>query len=77
MSINDGDTVSLRPVFTKEANKECEQRIKSVAYILSVEGKMMRQATKDFTLCAYNLTYMGKDSHLLKDINSKPIKYII
>lgn len=74
----DGDTVTVRPVYTKEANAECEQRIKSNAYVLNIEGKFMREFGKDFTLCCYNLTHTfdGKDE-LLKDINAKPPKYKI
>lgn len=75
--LDDGDCVSCRPCFSKEANKECEDRINSVAYILSVEGKMLRNATKDFTLCAYNLTHVSKDVTQLKDIMAKPAKYVI
>lgn len=75
---DDGDTVSIKPVFTKEANAECEKRIQSVAYVLNVEGKLIRNATKDFTLCAYNLTRVedGKDT-FLTDVNKDKPKYII
>lgn len=75
---DDGDTVSIKPVFTKEANAECEKRIQSVAYVLNVEGKLIRNATKDFTLCAYNLTRVedGKDTFLTDVSKDKP-KYAI
>lgn len=75
---DDGDTVSIKPVFTKEANAECEKRIQSVAYVLNVEGKLIRNATKDFTLCAYNLTRVedGKDT-FLTDVNKDKPKYAI
>ena len=74
----DGDTVSLRPVFTKEANAECELRIKSIAYLLDVEGKFMRSIGKDFNLCLYNLTrtYDNKID-FLQDINKEKPKYAI
>lgn len=72
----DGDTVSIRPVFSKEANAECEQRIKSTAYILNIEGGYMRGISKDFSLCLYNLTRTyDNETSFLKDINEKPPKY--
>lgn len=75
---NDGDTVSIKPVFTKEANAECEQRIRSNAYVLNVEGKLMREASKDFLLCAYEMSHIqdGKDD-FLKDINNKTPKFTL
>ena len=74
----DGDTVSVRPVFTKEANAECEHRINSTGYILNIEGGFMRGISKDFTLCLYNLsrTY-DNEVGFLKDINEKTPKYTI
>lgn len=75
---NDGDQVTLRPVYSKEANAECEARIHSNAYILNIEGGFMRGISKDFALCCYNLTRMTKeDSKVLVDINAKPPKYKI
>ena len=74
----DGDTVSIRSVFSKEANDECEKRINSVAYILDVEGKFMRGIDKDFTLCLYNLTRTyDNDVSFLKDANKTAPKYAI
>lgn len=75
---NDGDTVSIKPVFTKEANAECEQRIRSNAYVLNVEGKLMREASRDFLLCAYEMSHIqdGK-ADFLKDINSKTPKFTL
>ena len=63
--------MSIRPVFTREANAECEQRIRSNAYVLDVEGKMMRHAEKDFLICAYSMS-KGND---LGIIDTKPAKY--
>lgn len=74
----DGDQVTLRPVYSKEANAECEARIHSNAYILNIEGGFMRGISKDFALCCYNLTRMSKeDAKILIDINAKPPKYKI
>lgn len=71
-------TVSVKPVFTKEANAECEQRIHSNAYVLNPEGKLMREADRDFLICAYSLSKIsdGK-SDFLKDINAKPPKFTL
>lgn len=74
----DGDCVSIRGVFSKEANDECEKRINSVAYILDVEGKFMRGIDKDFTLCLYNLTRTYDNNiSFLKDANKTTPKYTI
>ena len=50
----------------------------SNGYILSVEGKLLREMTKDFVLCGYNVTRVsdGKDQFLV-DINAKKPKYEI
>ena len=49
-------TVSLKPVFSKEANDECEQWIKSKGYLLDINGSLLRDMSKDMILCAYNIT---------------------
>lgn len=70
--------MSLRPVFTKEANAECEERIKSIAYILNIEGENMREMSRDFSLCCYNLTVpFGNLPAELKDINALKAKYAV
>lgn len=76
---DDGDMVSVKPVMSREANAECEKRIHSKAYFLSVEGKLLRNATKDFTLTAYNLTtsYDPSVNAVLKDINAEKLKYAV
>lgn len=74
----DGDTISIKPVFFKEDNDECEKRIMSNGYILSVEGRLLREMTKDFVLCGYNVTRISNnDDSFLVDINTKKAKYDI
>lgn len=74
----DGDTISVKPVFFKEDNAECEKRIMSNGYVLSVEGKLLRELTKDFVLCGYNLTRVTDNKmDFLKDINAVKPKYTI
>ena len=70
----DGDTVSIKPVFTIEANKECADRINSKSYYLDISGRTMRGFTKDFILTAYRLT---KTTDTLSDINATKPKITI
>lgn len=69
----DGDTVSIRPRWTKESNQDAERLITSNAYVLNMEGKCMRKMEKDFLITQYTLT----KSKGLKDINKTPPKYRI
>lgn len=64
----DGDQVSIKPCLTIESNQDAEKRLTSNAYLLNVEGKLMRGMSKDFILTAYNLTN-GSDS--LPNANAK------
>ena len=71
-------TVTVRPVYTKEANAECEQRIHSNAYILNIEGGFMRGISKDFSLCLYDLTRIyDKNKIKLEDLNASKPKYVV
>lgn len=50
----------------------------SNGYILSVEGKLLRQLSKDFLLCGYNFTRISDNkTEFLKDINKVKPKYSI
>ena len=75
ITMYDGDQISMKPVFTEEANRDCEERIKSKGYVLNVSGKFMREMGKDFILCAYELT-KSKDTEL-PDINASKPMYVI
>lgn len=55
----DGDQVSCRACWTKEANEDAERYINSNAYIIDIRGKTMRDLTKDFILAAYVFTNTG------------------
>lgn len=70
----DGDQISIKPCLTIEANQDAEKRLTSNAYLLNVEGKLMRGMSKDFVLTAYNLT---KGEETLPDANAKPPLYSI
>ena len=73
----DGDCVSIKSVFTDEANAACERYIQSNAYILDVGGNMMRDMTKDFVVTAYNLTKTDSPSDLTADCNKEKPMYVI
>lgn len=70
----DGDTVSVKPVFTREGNEDCEKRIQSNGYVLDVAGELMREMTKDFVLTAYCLT---QSEFQLQDANKVTPSYKI
>lgn len=72
--VGDGDTMSTKPVMTKEANEECKLRINSIGYYVTIEGKTLRPQEKDFALTVYNVTRVSKDVKL-SDINTKSYKY--
>ena len=53
----DGDTVSLRGVFTQEANVEAEEIIASKNYLLNVSGGTAREMKNEAIQGLYSLTY--------------------
>ena len=48
--------MSMKPLFTKEANEEAFKWIESKGYLLDVSGNLLRDMSKDFILTAYCLT---------------------
>ena len=52
----DGDTVSVRAVYTQEANKEAERLIKAKTMVLNQSGKNTRKVGNDGALALYCLT---------------------
>ena len=72
----DGDQVSARLVWSKEANAEADRWIDSNGYILNMAGKTMRPLEKDFLLCQYNLTKANME-RITKDCNATPVKYAV
>jgi hypothetical protein len=53
----DGDTISLRAVFTVEANKEAEDLINSKTMFLDQMGKNTRKLTNEAIQSLFSLTY--------------------
>lgn len=72
----DGDQTSVRACWTKEANEDAERYINSNAYVINVQGKCMREISKDFVLTQYMLTNPGNAS-IDADCNVKTPKYKI
>lgn len=52
----DGDTVSLRSVFSKEANAEAEAKIKEKSNFINVQGNISRDIGKEGLVSLYILT---------------------
>lgn len=74
----DGDQVTIKPVFTREANRDAERMLNSNAYVLSIDGQLMRPVTKDFVQTAYTLTNVQNPGNfVLKDINKVKPNYVI
>ena len=72
-----GDTVSIKAVYTKEANADAERQIKSNSYILNMTGESMRNMSKDFLLTQYMLTQSNEQHQLTADCNKEKLKYAV
>lgn len=58
----DGDTSIVKPVYTIEANKECEKQSRSKIQVLGMNGYSTRDISKENILCLYELTVHPDDS---------------
>lgn len=52
----DGDQVTVRGVFTEEANKELEEQLFSKSHYFNLGGKGVRASDKEAMQSLYNLT---------------------
>ncbi|MGN1394244.1 MAG: hypothetical protein ACI4V7_09515 [Succinivibrionaceae bacterium] len=52
----DGDTCIVKPVYTVEANKECEEAAKAKVQIIGMDGKATRDISKENIVALYCLT---------------------
>lgn len=52
----DGDTAIVKPVYTIEANKECEKQANAKIQVLGMNGYTTRGISKENILCLYELT---------------------
>ena len=53
----DGDTISLRAVYTQEANQEAEEIINSPTFLLNSKGKPSRTFGHEAVQCIYSFTF--------------------
>ena len=60
----DGDTVTVRGVYTVEANEELENHMHSKANFIDIGGNNIRYSTKDAIQTLYNLTRILPDVKL-------------
>ena len=58
----DGDTAIVKPVYTVEANQECEKQANAKIQVLGMNGYTTRNVTKENILCLYELTVQPDDS---------------
>ena len=58
----DGDTATVKPLYTIEANQECEKISKSKVQIIGMDGYTTRNVSKENLLCLYELTIQPDDS---------------
>jgi hypothetical protein len=58
----DGDTATVKPLYTIEANQECEKMSKSKVQIIGMNGFTTRNVSKENLLCLYELTIQPDDS---------------
>ena len=52
----DGDTAIVKPVYTIEANQECEKQANAKVQMLGMDGYTTRVISKENILCLYELT---------------------
>lgn len=52
----DGDTAIVKPVYTIEANQECEKQANAKIQVLGMNGFTTRGVSKECILCLYELT---------------------
>lgn len=52
----DGDTAIVKPVYTIEANQECEKQANAKIQVLGMNGYTTRDVSKENILCLYELT---------------------
>ena len=52
----DGDTCIVKPVYTVEANKECEEAAKAKVQVIGMDGKSTRDIAKENIVALYCLT---------------------
>lgn len=64
----DGDQVTVKAVYTKEANEEIAKYMKSKRYFIDFGGKNVIKGGKEAVQCLYNLTLILPNSNLTDPI---------
>ena len=55
-SLMDGDQLSVKGIFSQEANEECDRIVNSKANILDINGSNVRKSTNECIQTLYTLT---------------------
>lgn len=63
----DGDQVTVKPLYTVEANKECEEHLKSKSNYISLGGSNIKKTTNEGSQVLYNLTLSLSDKSNLQE----------
>lgn len=58
----DGDTTTIRPIYTVEANEEMEQTMRSNFNFINMGGKPIRNPGNEAYQSIYNMTLLLKDA---------------
>ena len=56
----DGDQLSIKGIFSQEANAECDRIVRSKANILDINGSNVRKSTNECIQTLYTLTKRPK-----------------
>ena len=59
-SYKDGDQLSIKGIFSQEANAECDRIVRSKANILDINGSNVRKSTNECIQTLYTLTKKPK-----------------
>ena len=52
----DGDTVSVKIVFSIEANQEAKEALENIKHYVSIQGRLVRVLGNEAYLSFYNMT---------------------
>lgn len=58
----DGDQVTVKGVWTNEANSELDKQLNSKKHYIGLAGKNVRTGSNEAIQCLYSLTLILKDS---------------
>ena len=64
----DGDQVTIKGVYSEEANAELDKYMNSKAYMIGLDGVSVRKTTKEGVQALYSLTMVLSDSNLTEKI---------